>query len=124
VLRRSRALEGTFVPSWSVGRVWLLSMIVCAVAFVVALLMVSKIDLAGFLIAGPCCALLTGRWARTAATGVVALAGAVLLALVASRGPYEHWVFSAAVGVVAAVDTLAAVWLERYSRRQAPHPGS
>jgi hypothetical protein len=124
VLRRSRALEGTFVSGWSVRRVWLLSLIVCAAAFVLALLMMRRVDLAGLLIAGPSCALLTGRWARTAATGVVALTGALLLALAASTAGPEHWVFSVAVGVVAAVDTLAAAWLQRYSRQQTPHPGS
>jgi hypothetical protein len=117
VLRRSRALEGTFVSGWSVRRVWLLSLIVCAAAFVLALLMMRRVDLTGLLIAGPCCALLTGRWARTAGIGLVALAGALILGAVASTGASEHWVFSAAVGIVAAVDTFAAAWLERFSRQ-------
>jgi hypothetical protein len=72
----------------------------------------------------PCARILTGRWARTAATGLVALAGAVVLGAVASTGAPEQWIFSAAVAVVAALDTLAAAWLQRYSRQQTPHPGN
>jgi hypothetical protein len=112
-------LEGTFVPGWTVERVWLVSVGVCGLVFLVGLAAVHDIDLTGLLIAGPCVALLTGRWLRTAATGAIAVAGAVVLGLAAGSGTaFEHWVFGGAVGFVAVLNTVTAAWLQRHHARQ------
>ena len=117
--RRWRALEGSFVPGWTVRRIWLLSLVLCAGAFFLGLLAASRVDLTGLLIVGPCCALLTGRWARTAASGTVALGAALALGAVATGGGRAgHPAFLAAVGIVALANTLAAAWLERHLGRQ------
>ncbi len=119
VLRRSRALEGTFVPGWSVRQVWLLSLLLCGAAFLIAWLSMRTVDLIGLLIVGPCCALLTGRWLRTAITAAVALVGALVLDVVGGSRASEHWIFSIAVGLVALVNTVTAAWLESFHARQA-----
>ncbi len=114
LLRRVRAYEGTFVPGWSVRRLWLLSLALCGAVFLIGLVAAPRVDLTGLFIVGPCCALLTGRWVRTAVTGIVALAGALLLAAITkgSSGE-ERLVFTAAVGLVALFNTFAAAWVER-----------
>ncbi len=122
LLRRARGYEGTFVPGWSVKRVWLLSVALCMAVLLIGLVAAPKVDLSGLLIVGPCCALLTGRWVRTAATGIVALAGALLLAGVAKGASgEERLLFTAAVGLVALLNTLAAVWIERHAADSTPH---
>lgn len=110
-MRRAQNYEGTSVPGWSVKRLWRLSMVLCVGVFLIALLAAPRVDLTGLLIIGPCCALLTGRWIRTALTGVVA---ALLLAVVANGpGSAERLAFISAVGFVALVNTLTAAWIER-----------
>lgn len=114
ILRRAQNYEGTFVPGWSVKRLWRLSMVLCVGVLVIALLAAPRVDLTGLLIIGPCCALLTGRWMRTAVTGIVAVGAALLLAVVANgAGSAERLVFISAVGFVALVNTLTAAWIER-----------
>ena len=121
LLRRARAYEGTFVPGWSVRRVWLLSLALCIAVFLIGLLSASRVDLTGLFIVGPCCALLTGRWERTAATGVVALGCALLLVgFVNGASEEERLVFTSAVGLVALSTTLAAAWIERHAHDQSP----
>ena len=116
--RRWRALEGSFVAGWTVRRIWLLSVVLCAGAFFLGLLAASRVDLTGLLIVGPCCALLTGRWVRTAVSGALALgAGLALGAVDTGAGHAGHAAFLAAVGIAALADTLAAAWLERHLGR-------
>jgi hypothetical protein len=82
--------------------------------FLLPLLAASWVDLTGLLIVGPCCALLTGRWTRTTATGIVAVGAALLLAVVADgTGSAERLAFISAVGFVGLVSTLTAAWIER-----------
>ena len=111
--RQLRASEGTFVPGWSVRRVWRLSLVLCAGALAVGLLAAPVVDLAGLMVAGPCCALLTGRWIRTAATALLALVSAVVVSLVADGTELERIAFVVAVGLAAATNTIAAVWIQR-----------
>ncbi len=116
--RRWRALEGSFVPGWTVRRIWLLSVELCAGVFLLGLLAASRVDLTGLLIIGPCCALLTGRWVRTAVSGILALGAALALGPVAAGGGRAgHAAFLAAVGIAALANTLASAWLERSLRR-------
>jgi hypothetical protein len=118
LLRRLRAHEGTFVPGWSVSRVWRLSLVICAAVFLARLLALRRVDLAGPLVLGPCCALLTGRWVRTAVTALVAFGLAVVLSLVATGGGTEQMAFVVAVGLVGPANTVAAGWLQRHLARQ------
>jgi hypothetical protein len=97
-MRQLRAREGTFVPGWSVSRVWRLSLAICAGAFLLGLLAAPTVDLAGLLVAGPCCALLTGRWVRTAATALLALCLAIVLSFGAAYGGTEQIAFVLPVG--------------------------
>ncbi len=107
------------MPGWTVRRVWLLSLALCAGAFLLGLLAASRVDLTGLLMVGPCCALLTGRWARTAVTGILALGAALALGAVATDGGRAgHASFLAALGSAVLANMLAAAWLERYLRRQ------
>lgn len=117
-MRELRAHEGTFVSGWGVNRVWGLSLALCAGFFLVGLLAAGSADLAGLLVVGPCCALLTGRWVRTGITALLAVCLAAMVTLVAGGGESEEFAFVAAVGLVGAVNTLAAAWLERRIDRQ------
>jgi hypothetical protein len=80
---------------------------------VVGLLAAPVVDLAGLLVAGPCCALLTGRWIRTAATALLAVVLAVVVSVVADGTEPERIAFVVAVGIAAATITVAAVWIQR-----------
>ena len=72
-----------------------------------------RIILIGLLIAGPCCALLTGRWIPTGVTGLWVIGLAVVLGLPdAIWGTSTHLAFLAAVTAVAMVSTLAAAMIE------------
>jgi hypothetical protein len=107
------------VPGWTVRRIWLLSVVLSAWVFFLGLLAASRVDLTGLLIVGPCCALLTGRWVRTAVSGALALsAGLALGAVATGAGHAGHAAFLAAVGSAALANTLAAAWLERHLGRQ------
>ena len=107
------------MPGWTVWRIWLLSVVLCAGVFFLGLLAESRVDLTGLLIVGPCCALLTGRWVRTAVSGAPALgAGLALGAIATGAGHAGHAAFLAAVGIGALANTLAAAWLERHLGRR------
>ena len=115
--RQLRASEGTFVPGWSVRRVRRLTLVLCAGALAVGLLAAPVVDLGGPLVAGPCCALLTGRWIRTAATALFALVSAVVVSLVADGTELERIAFVVAVGLAAGTNTVAAAWILRRLER-------
>jgi hypothetical protein len=118
LFRQLRTREGTFVPGWSVSRVWRLSLAVCAGVLLVGLLAAPWVDLAGLLVAGPCCALLTGRWVRTAATALLAVAFAVVLGFVGGAGEAEQIAFVAAVGLVGLANTAAAALIQQHIDRE------
>ncbi len=110
--------EGSFIPGWSVRRAWLLSLLLCTAIAVLDALLGRSVALIGLLAFGPCCALLTGRWARTALTGLLALGLAVALGVPdGAWGTEEHVVFILAVGLVTVATVGAAVVLERVTRR-------
>jgi cation:H+ antiporter len=118
---RSRdATPRSMVPGWSVTRLWLLAMILsCAVAACDALLG-RKAILMGLLIVGPCCALLTGRWAISLATGVWVFCLAILLSIPDGVwGTREQEALLAAIAVVSLVATLATALIE-HQRTQFP----
>ncbi|WP_194905913.1 sodium:calcium antiporter [Catenulispora rubra] len=70
--------------------------------------------LIGLLIVGPCCVLLTGRWRRTAAAGLFAIALAVVCGWPDGIfGTSEHLTFIASVIAVSVVSTTAAAVVDR-----------
>jgi hypothetical protein len=73
-----------------------------------------RVILIGLLIIGPCCAVLTGRWSRTALTGTWAVGLAVVLGLPDRIwGTAAHLAFLAAVLIVAVVSTIATAVVEK-----------
>lgn len=67
------------VPAWKVRGAWRASVALCLAVAAVDAATGHRLILMALLALGPCCALLTGRWRRTAATGVLALGLGVVL---------------------------------------------
>ena len=74
--RQIRPFEGTFVPGWSVRRVWWLSLVLTCAAVLVVCLTSPRVDLIGLFVVGPCCALLTGQWRRTSLAATLTIGSA------------------------------------------------
>ena len=95
---------------------WPASLAVCAVVATVDAVTGHRIILMGLLAAGPCCALLSGRWRRTAATGLLALGLGVLLGVPDHVfATYTQYAFLAAIAVVAVTATGGTAVIERRS---------
>jgi Sulfotransferase family len=75
----------SLLAGWSVRRVWWLSLILTSIIAATDA-MLTHVILIPLLVAGPLCALLTGRWARTAAVGIWVVVLAILLGI-----PDEIW---------------------------------
>ncbi len=115
-LRVSLAGPATLLPGWSVGRLWALSVAVSALAAGIDGA-AGHIVLVGLVIAGPCCALLTGRWAPTALTGLWAIGLAVLLGVPDGIwATSAHLTFITAITCVAATATAAAIVISKNAR--------
>jgi hypothetical protein len=72
-----------------------------------------RVVLMGLLIVGPCCVVLTGRWAPTALTGVWVISLAVLLGVPDGIwGTASFFIWLSAVAVVALVSIAAAVFIQ------------
>jgi hypothetical protein len=63
------------------GRLWAVSVGLCLVVAAVDAASGPHLILIGLLTCGPCCALLTARWAPTAASGCLAIALGVVLGI-------------------------------------------
>ena len=101
------------VSGWPVRKLWLLGLAIPAAIAIVDAVLGHRVILIGLLIAGPCCALLTGRWIPTGLTGLWVIGLAVVLGLPdAIWGTSTHLAFLAAVAAVAMVGTLAAALIE------------
>jgi len=109
--------QDSLLPGWSIGRLWKLSLILSAAIAACDAASGPHLILIGVLVVGPCCALLTGRWALTAAAGVFALALGGLLGvpdqIFATATQYAFLTAVAAVGLAATVG--AAVLQRRLS---------
>lgn len=115
---RPLARERSLIAGWSVNRIWYAALLISSIIAAVDAVLGRRVILIGLLVAGPCCALLTGRWARTAAAGAWAVALAVLLGLPDGIwGSYTHLAFVGAVVIVTVVSTTSAAVIER-SRQQ------
>jgi Sodium/calcium exchanger protein len=120
LIRRGAASLGntwrrrSLLPGWSVGRVWGLSLILCAAIAVCDAASGPHLLLIGLLIAGPCCALLTARWAPTAAASCFALSLAVLVSIPDQIfATITQYAFLAALAVVSLTAVLGAAVLQR-----------
>jgi len=102
------------LPGWSIGRLWRLSLILCGVVAACDAASGPHLILIGLLIAGPCCALLTGRWALTAAaSGLAVVLGVVLGVPDQIFATVTQYAFLAAVAAVGTTTTVGAAVLQR-----------
>ena len=101
-------------PLWDEQRAWRVSVALCLAVAAVDAVTGHRIILMGLLALGPCLALLTGRWRRTAAVGGLAFGLGVLLGLPDQVfATYIQYAFLAAIAVVAATATTGAAVIER-----------
>ena len=104
----------SLVAGWTVTRVWYLAIALSSLIAAVDAILGHRMILIGLLVTGPCCALLTGRWAPTATAGAWAIALAVILGLPEQIwGNSTHFAFLGAVAVVAVTSTTSAALLQR-----------
>jgi cation:H+ antiporter len=104
----------SLLPGWSVGRLWTLTLILCSLIAACDAASGPHLVLIGLLAVGPCCALLTARWALTAAAGCYAVALSVVLGVPDQIfATVTQYAFVAAVAVVAATATAGAAVLQR-----------
>jgi hypothetical protein len=102
------------LPGWSTGRLWRLSLIVSAGVAACDAATGPHLILIGLLIAGPCCALLTARWALTAAASGFAVVLAVVLGVPDQIfATVTQYAFLAAVAAVGTTATVGAAVLQR-----------
>ncbi len=94
---------------------WTLSILLCAAVAACDAASGPHLILIGLLIAGPCCALLTGRWALTAVTSCFAPALGVVLGFPDQIfATITQYAFLAAVAAVGLTATLSAAVLQRH----------
>jgi len=102
------------LPGWSIGRLWRLSLTLCCVVAACDAASGPHLILIGLLIAGPCCALLTARWALTAAASGFAMALGVALGVPDQIfATITQYAFLAAVAAVGTTATVGAAVLQR-----------
>jgi hypothetical protein len=102
------------LPGWSIGRLWRLSLILCGAVAACDAASGPHLILIGLLIAGPCCALLTARWALTAAAGCFAVVLGVVLGVPDQIfATVTQYAFLAAVATVGTTATVGAAVLQR-----------
>ena len=106
------------LPGWSAGRLWRLSVVLCSAVAAVDAASGPHLILIGLLIAGPCIALLTARWALTAAATSYAIALGIALGvpdqIFATTTQYTLLATVAATGTAA---TIGAAFLGRLGPR-------
>jgi len=104
----------SLLPGWSVGRLWKLSFILCSAVAACDAASGPRLVLIGLLIVGPCCALLTGRWALTAAASCFAFALGVVLGVPDQIfATVIQYGFLAGIAAVSTTATVSAVILQR-----------
>ena len=109
--------QQSLLPGWSIGRLWRLSLISCAVIAACDTASGPHLILIGLLIIGPVSALLTARWTLAATASGVAIALGVVLGvpdqIFATLTQYIFLASVAAVGTTATVG--AAILQHRHS---------
>jgi hypothetical protein len=101
------------LPGWSIGRLWRLSLISCGAIAACDAASGPHLILIGLLITGPVTALLTARWALTAAAGLLAVALGVALGVPDQIfATVTQYAFLAAVAAVGTTATVGAAVLQ------------
>jgi hypothetical protein len=112
--RPPRSPDLSLLDGLSIKRVWHLALALSSLIAATDAVLGPRVILIGLLVAGPCCAVLTGRWALTAAASAWAIALAILLGFPDDIwGTTTHLTFLAAVTIVAIASTSSAAVLER-----------
>jgi hypothetical protein len=110
---RDRRRRESLLPGWSAGRLWKLSVVLCSVVAAADAASGPHLILIGLLIVGPCCALLTARWALTAAATSYAIALGIALGVPDQIfATSTQYAFLAAVAITGTVATLGAALLQ------------
>jgi hypothetical protein len=108
------ARDESLLVGWTVRAIWVVALAITSLIAVIDAASGPHLVLIGLLVAGPCCALLTGRWGATATASGWAIALAVILGLPDGIwGTRTHLVLAAVVVIVAIVSTSSAVVIER-----------
>jgi hypothetical protein len=101
------------LPGWSIGRLWRLSLLVCCVVAACDAASGPHLILIGLLVIGPVAALLTARWALTAAASGLAVGLGIALGVPDQIfGTVIQYVFLAAVAAVGTAATAGAAVLQ------------
>ena len=101
------------LPGWSIGRLWRLSLISCAVIAACDTASGPHLILIGLLIIGPLSALLTARWTLAATASGVAIALGVVLGVPDQIfATLTQYIFLAAVAAVGTTATVGAAILQ------------
>jgi hypothetical protein len=104
----------SLLPGWSTGRLWAVSLLACLVIAACDAASGPHVMLIGLLVCGPCCALLTARWALTAVCAAFAVALGIVLGVPDQIfATAIQYAFVAAVAVVGTISTAGAVVLQR-----------
>jgi hypothetical protein len=108
------------LENWSANRVWLVAITLSSTIAACDSLLGRRVILIGLLIVGPCCALLAGRWAMTASTGVWVLLLALLLGIPDGIWATKtHAILIAAIAAVSVTATVTAALIERNREQHA-----
>jgi hypothetical protein len=106
----------SLLPGWNAGRLWTLNLALCLIIAACDAATRPQLILIGLLICGPCCALLTARWAPTAASGAFAVAlGVALGVLDQIFATFIQYAFLSAITAVTTTATAGAAVLQRGS---------
>jgi len=98
---------------WSANGLTVLGLVLCSLVAVIDVLLGHRLILIGLLIAGPCCAILKGRWVRAALVAAWAAGLAVILGVPDGIwGTAAHIAFVSAVLLVGLIGTLATAVIE------------
>lgn len=109
-----RSSEASLIAGRSIREVWCFALAIVSIVAAVDAMLGHRVILIWLLIAGPCCGLLTGRWARTATVGGWAVALGVLLGLPDGIwGTWTHVAFLGPVVIVTLVSIACAALIER-----------
>ena len=101
------------LPGWSIGRLWRLSLILCAMVAACDAASGPHLILIGLLVIGPVAALLTARWTLTAvASGLAVTLGIVLGVPDQIFGTVIQYAFLATVAAVGTAATAGAAVLQ------------
>jgi cation:H+ antiporter len=107
--------QQSVLPGWSIGRLWRLSLICCAVTAACDAATGPHLIMIGLLIIGPVSALLTARWTLTATTSALALTLGVALGVPDQIfATFTQYAFLAAVTAVGASATIGAAFLQHH----------